>query len=353
VRRYVLLALTRKLLPEERVCWCLRRFVSQASLAEIWVADNHERAHLKKVMVCGLVWVCVVCSSKISARRAEELSSALAKSGLTAFLGTITLQHNRESQLGVLVEDLCEGYRYLKSGLPWQRFCKRWEIVGTITNLECTYGDANGFHPHKHILFLSTLPREVIDNPQTRLEMLETMGRYGRYLEKRGYLVNDHTVNVKTGVPEVERYLTKWSLELEVARSEIKAGRQGHYTPFQLLDLIDQGKTQYIPVFQEYAKVFKGRNQLVWSRGLRDRLVLGKEKDDKELMEEGDEMSYLLMTLDYGQWKQLLRFERRGAIGQLLNIASSGDVGQVWAYLVSLGITPTDAQLDRVNDTTK
>ena len=54
----------------------------------------------------------------------------------------------------------------------------------------------------------------------------------------------------------------------------MKKGKNGGYTPFDLLELSIEDKPLYggkLPskLFQEYAIVMKGQRQLVWGRGLK------------------------------------------------------------------------------------
>ena len=52
--------------PAERVCYCLRRPVPDATEVEVWRDPRHEAAHYKRLFVCGSVWMCAVCAARIS-----------------------------------------------------------------------------------------------------------------------------------------------------------------------------------------------------------------------------------------------------------------------------------------------
>ena len=140
----------------------------------------------------------------------------------------------------------------------------------------------------------------------------------------------------------------KWAFSQEVVLSDRKEGQAGHYSPFQLLDLIRQGKTEFIDVFREYFYAFKGRKQLSFSRGLRKLLGMGKEADDKELAEDEEKNTEttLLVSLEPTQYKVILGRAGRGELGRLLDVASHNDIFKLWEYLHELGIKPTKKQLD-------
>jgi len=343
VRRWQLKALAGELLPGERVSWCCKRLKEKEGTVSLVYSEEYKRAHLKGVIACGSIWTCPVCAQKISARRREELTGGLAGKGFAGILITFTLQHNKGSDLATLVNDLVGAVTFTWKGKAWQQLKAGLQIVGSVSGLETTYGDDNGHHPHKHVLLFSKLPAAELDTDETRQQLKDYLySRYGKRLAAQGYTVNDHTIDVKTGAPELERYLSKWSLEFEVSRQDLKEGKHpGHYTMFQVLDLIDKGgRDDLKAVFVEYAKVFHGRQQLRYSPGLRALLGLEEqEKSDVELVQEtDDESSWTMLTLTGKQFHQLAKHDRAGAIGKLLEIASSGDVVFAWVYLESFGI---------------
>ena len=348
VLRYKLLASARKILPDERVGKvCLRRFKPGAMQAEIWIGCKHPRAHYKGLMVCGSVWMCPVCSAKISRERADELTEGVKRSGLTPIMATFTLQHHMGDRLEDLLCNLGDGMRSVFSGKQAQVFKEKYKIVGSVSAWEYTYGE-NGHHPHKHVLLLSELSAQEAKAAEN--EILEFLSaRYARRLHAHGYLINDHTVNVKSGGAALAAYVAKWTLELEVTQASQKEGRNGHYTAFQLLALIDAKQEKYIPVFREYAQAFKGKRQLVFSPGLRERLAMGKEKTDEEIAEEGDQPAWMFGSLDPKQFYKVRDQESAGSLGELLEryaqAGKTGEVDNLYDWLKSeFGIVLTDQQ---------
>ena len=82
--------------------------------------------------------------------------------------------------------------------------------------------------------------------------------------------------------------------------------------------------------------MFRGRHQLVWSDGLRARLLPElEEKSDEELANEHDEMAVLLATLTLSQWRAVVGNDARA---ELLSVAASGDRAQLVSFLACLGI---------------
>lgn len=345
VRRFALQSVARKLLPNERVAWCLRRLNFDERTVEIWYAENPGRAHLKHVSVCGSVWTCPVCAAKISERRRIEMTDAIENNPeLTPILVTFTFQHNRSDQLSDLVETLNTSYRKLKSGRAWKSLVDDYGLVASVTGLELTWGHSNGWHPHKHALFFSTLkPGEFdLDELQSRLA-----ARFQAIMERSGHYSSSlYGVDVRAGNGGAADYVSKWGIEHEIAKSPVKKGRGG-FSPFQLLELYASGKKWAGALFQEYARTMKGRRQLVWSKGGRALLGLTPpEQSDQELAEAPEEESTLLLQLTWSQYLVILNSLRPGIIGEMLEVASIGDPVRLWAFLVGLGVKPNENQMD-------
>ena len=345
-KRFTRQYIAKKVLPGERVEKCFD--LAFGSKAHVCYSKEHEAAHVKGVMVCGSVWACPVCSRKVSKRRLDELTTALAGSEYGQLLVTLTIQHSKKDKLKRLLDDLAEGVRKLRQGRQWGDFSDGLKLVGSVTNLEETYSSENGHHPHKHILFLSKLPQSELNKPENRAKINTWLAIYRAFLTSKGYHVNEHTTDVKTNHDDIAGYLVKWAFSQEVVLSDMKEGSSGHYSPFQLLDLIRQGKTEYIDVFREYFYAFKGRKQLSFSRGLRKLLGLGKEAEDRELAEDEEKNTdtITLVSLEPRQYKVILGRAIRGELGRLLDVASKNNVFKLWEYLHELGIEPTQKQLD-------
>ncbi len=85
--------------------------------------------------------------------------------------------------------------------------------------------------------------------------------------------------------------------------------------------------------FREYAAVFKGRHQLEWSKGLRERLGLGREATDEELVAREQEPAVWLGSLTLDEWRLVLWGEARGAV---LAAAAAGGWSAVQGVVAEL-----------------
>jgi hypothetical protein len=326
LERWRLQAVARELLPEDRVSTCLRRLAPRSDAVHIWLA--HDKAHYSGLMVCGCLWHCPVCASKISERRGLELRQAMMQwSGEVLFL-TLTVPHYFHQSLSEVLQKFTQSRHFLRDRKPWKRLARDFGLDGSIRDLEVTHG-VNGWHVHSHeLLFvrpgrsksLSFWEFEILRN--WRLACCDAgLGAPNR-----------HGVRLGNGA-QADRYASKWGLEQEMTKSHIKRGREGGDTPWDLLRRCASGDDSARSLFQDYARCFSGRHQLEWSKGLRDRLSMGREDTDLELASKVEEEALLLGSLSKQEWKFVVAAEKRG---ELLEVAATAGWSGVLSFIGSL-----------------
>lgn len=359
----------RELLPTSRLKICYRYATAipgETPRVDVLLNLESGKAHYHGLMTCGSVWTCPVCAPKITQRRLEELKTGVGRWPGSVFMATFTLQHELDDKLTALVEDVRKAYRAIKSGAKWKRFVAKYQIGGSIAGLECTVSRLNGWHPHLHVLFFSRMaPGAVI--PELIEEELYRW--FQAALQKSGrYASKDHGVRVERAVDAqsegdqaLKKYVSKWGLEEELAKSPVKKARSEngirHYSPFELLDVYEEGKfTQEAGLaggnwdqlvsdgrwaaakFQEYGQAMKGKQQLVWSKGFRAALGLNEEeKTDEELAQEEIEPADIpFVSLDPAAYR--LKIAARRLRSYLLNLVETGNTERVSEFLQSLGM---------------
>lgn len=335
VHRFALQAAARALLPSERVSLCLRRPIPGRQLVDVFYAPATQSAHYGGLQVCGSVWQCSVCSSKITERRRVELSAGLSAWPGRSILCTFTLQHNLSELLPVVLAALLKSYDRLRSGRWWVDFSSSHSISGSVRSLEVTHG-SSGWHPHLHVLMLLSEELRLIPFENALKERwLYLLSKSGRYASWGA------GVDVRFSDADIAGYLAKlgrqsdWTVAHEVAKAPTKVGRGSGRSPLQLLADFLAGDELSGALWRDYALAFKGKKQLVWSRGLRARLGLVEvEKSDEELAEEQEEIAILLAQLTLSQWRVVLGNDARG---ELLELAATGDVARVLSFLKLLG----------------
>jgi hypothetical protein len=327
----------RELMPDERVAVCLRRPIPGAAFVSVLYSPAQKAAHFGGLQVCGSVWMCPVCAARISEVRRLEVAEAIKAWGGQIVLATFTLQHKASDVLVGLLEDLQGAVRKMRSGRAWMSFQERYGMVGSIRALEITDG-VNGFHPHQHVLFFVAggIDLEAFTH-ELRDRWGASVAKVGRYASLRwGLEVQAANADIADYVAKFGRE-PKWTTAHELAKAVSKRGRRDGLTMLDLLEsYVVLGSVSAGQRWQEYARVFKGRKQLVWSKGLRVLLGLAvEERTDEEIVEDAVEDAVVLAQLDLAAWRIVLASDARA---ELLDVASSGDAEKVYLFLRCLGV---------------
>ncbi len=293
---------------------------------------------------CGNVWLCPVCSAKIHHRRAAELREALEAwetSGHAASLVTITVPHDLDDPLSKLVDAERAAWKHVTAGAAWQRLKRRLGIAGHIIALEFTWGDENGWHPHYHVLLVHDQDLNAADivalHAHIHSRLSVSCGDYG--LRQPDHL---HAVRIDANVSGTSagRYIAKggdWTPAEEMTRGDLKTGRTGSRTPFQILaDLYQAGDTLDRDLWHEIGRVTRGLAAVRWSPGLRA-VMLGSaiepELTDEELAAE-DVDGDLLAVIQFPVWS---RIRAAGLDHAVLVAAENGGLAAVKALLGQAG----------------
>ncbi len=377
--RWQMLREVQRLLPDERVAFCMRHL--QAENVDIYYSPDHQSAYYRGLMRCGSVWVCPQCATSISERRRAELEQAIERciaQGGAIYLATYTVSHQEYDDLAELLTAFGAARKRAKLGRAAQKLKTQFGIFGTISVREVTWSKQNGWHPHCHELIFCA--REIdADEYAQRARQLWQKGA-----EHEGLSMNEHGFQLDKTSGAIARYVTKfgrhssgngWDVAAEMTKAHMKHGRwEQHLTPFALLERISSGDDELKPVFLEYARCFKGKHQLVWSSGLRARLlgnpqepsmeeIIQDVEDDEALLLQypmtdrvnGENLTslptspdvesddgtmtpdissdYVLGRLSRSQWSIVLR---KNASGKLLEVARTGHWQAVMMFLQSL-----------------
>jgi len=321
IERYALQSTVRSILPDERVNICLRIIRPQFNIVNILKTIKQETFHYGNLAVCGSVWTCPICASKITENRRLEIIQAVKTCqahGGGVYLATFTAPHYSNQKLQTVLDGISHAKRLMQKRKPWIRLCKSLMMIGDIRTLEVTYGD-NGWHPHFHVLLFTGMPLT-----KDSLKALEEgiLNQWQKACVSAGLpLPNEHGVSIGDGT-KAASYASKWGLEDEMTKGHVKKGKKEGKTPFDLLRMYQEtADTKWKRLFQEYARCFKGKNQLLWSRGLRNLLNLAAERSDQEIAETVDEESVLFAQLSPEVWKIILRKEKRA---QVLAVCKQG-----------------------------
>ncbi len=292
--------------------------------------------------------MCSVCGAKITERRRLELTAALVNAdalGLVAVMVTYTLRHNAGDSLAWLLDGLKLARKKATGGKWAKKLRDDLGVVGSIRALEVTWGASSGWHPHIHeLLFLPA----GSDLAALEIGLRSQWGKGLRLAGMRG--VNEHGCDVTRSNIEIAAYVAKfghergWNVEHELTKQPTKKGREGRFTPTELLRVYAGFSSTETPAlvagerWQEYAVAMKGSRQLFWSKGLRGLLIPAlPEVSDEELAAQVDQRWSVLADLSLLTWKAVLWNNKRA---EVLCAAIEGGREGLDAFLAGLESAP-------------
>lgn len=318
-----------------RVSHC--RYVARQDQVQLMQEKASGKAHFTGLKTCGSVWWCPCCSPRIAAKRKLELDtlfSGARAEGLAVVMLTLTARHDRKTDLVPFLDGMKAAKKRLRERREWRAL----PIVGSVTATEVTHG-ASGWHPHHHeIILLKASESEA-------LEMVEGLRAvWLRCLEAYGMSGNKHAFQVQ-GASAAGAYVAKFGAAEEIALHGKKQGRDGSRTPWQLLEdaeekdefgrLVDP---QAAILWGQYAMAFKGRRQLVWSRGLKKRFGIDEVSDEAAASDEAvNDMQVLRVWLGKADWRQARR--------RMVSLLFAAETG---GCLDAAEFGPTDSHLWRL-----
>ena len=288
------------------------------------------------LMKCASVWVCPVCAAKITERRREELllgNQNWVNRGGRIYLLTLTAPHKMGDDLGGLLQAVRSARRVMFNRKGWKRAKAAAGIVGTVCSLEVTHGQ-NGWHVHTHELMYCEPEGDELD--EAGLLLLWQSACEASGLDRP----NEHGLKVGDGA-RAARYVSKfgaedcdedgWGVEHELTKAHIKRGKKGGRSPWDLLRSVAyEGDEKAARLFREYAIRFRGRRQLVWSKGLRDLLGIGPVASDEELVCEERQESEVLWSFGNEEWRWIVD---RDLEGEVLRVAREGGKAGIYRLL--------------------
>lgn len=308
-------------LQSRKVTKCLH--TPRAKFIEVWKSAKNDLHYYGGLVICGDVWSCPLCAAKVSEHRAGEIRQAVesweAQGGHVAML-TLTFPHYENQRCKPLLEKLGKARRTLKNRPSYKTLMRQIGLVGDINRTEVTHG-ANGWHIHCHtLLFLKG---------NVRLSPGALFPLWASACESVGLPSPSRAHGVKISTPkEVADYIAKqgketsnWTIEKEMTKGHIKRGGMEGMTPFDLLRAYrDTNEERFAELFREYSQAFRGKRQLVWSRGLRALLALAPELTDEEAAASVDALDQLLSHIPAKLWDYIRKNNYRGKLLEAANL---------------------------------
>lgn len=315
-----------------RVGLCRWSVVSKSAgvdmVASSYGEGQGDRVHYEGLQTCGSVWACPCCGARISETRRDEMNQLLAwarAQGYRVMMLTLTARHGRDDDLAELLDRMKDAKQ------RWARHRSYRQIkpcmIGSVTATEVTGGGAHGWHPHFHVILVLEGDEDLTSLQDAWLASLRGAG-----LDGAGAAFQAQ------GADAAGNYIAKWGAAEELTLSQRKKGRgRAGRTPAQLLAAsCDDGDHEAGELWREYARVFHGRRQLVWSPGLKALAGIGEIDDQQAAQDQHqeDQTEVDRVNIPHSAWKKLNKKVDRRA--ELLDLAEE----------VGLRSALVDVQLD-------
>jgi hypothetical protein len=327
---------------------------------EVWRNSIRKTASFRKVETCGSVWVCPVCSPKITERRRLELVQGVQahreKDGVVYFM-TLTFPHKKSDVLEEILNSFLSAVRWMTSHKRYKQGIKSlFGIEGYVRALEPTQGD-NGWHPHCHYLLFLEKP---LDKAHSDILEGVLFDMWSRACKAKGLPQPKFGigVNIKAATTSTEEivaeYMAKfgkepekiphWTSTHELTKAMSKHGRKKGRTPWDILrSILEEDNVADRALFREYANAFKGKNLLTWSNGMREMLGLNEELSDEELAAQAaQDENELFLNIDAPTWGRICVAH---AWPLVLAAVGSGDWDEIEKVFAELPELPSDWQL--------
>jgi len=287
------------------------------------VVRNGDKLSYGGLMSCGSVWQCPVCASKITEKRRTELKIAedvWKLNGGQVVMETLTVPHYLSDNLEELLKKIGDAFRHFTNNRTWKKLASAYGILHRIRCLEVTYGyhkKGNGWHPHFHVLFFL---KDTLEEQDLRFLQSDHLALWQFACISVGLPEPNKAHGLTISSPEdASKYVSKWGMVEEMTKGHLKQGKTDGLAPFALLDECILGDTKAGELFRDYAKAFKGKRQLVWSKGLREAVGLGGEESDAEVAAK-EEPGEIVAQITHHVWVTVvLKHELRESLLETIN----------------------------------
>jgi hypothetical protein len=287
-------------------------------------ADGGERvAHYAGVQTCGSPWTCPVCAPKIRARRAQEIEAGALthlRAGGALYTFVLTMPHGTGDDLAELWQTLSDGYRACVSGRAWGSQREALGIVGYVRASEATHG-RHGWHPHAHVLLFT---ERALSGQEQRELSTYLHEHWSRAVQRRGHRAPIKSLlrllPVRDGAA-LAGYLQKAALVEdseaengvhrrlghELARADLKRGRQRGRTPWEIARAAAAGDCRSVALWHEWERGSHRRDSVRWSRGLKARLNVAEASDEAHAAAAATTAPTRLFNIEPVEWHAVAR----------------------------------------------
>lgn len=273
---------------------------------DVQIFCDGQTVKVSGVCTCHNGWGCPVCALAIQIRRGGEIETAIERWkgdgpirlgpwGATAYMLTGTVRHGISHKLRETSGLIIDAWGNFFAGRAGQELRRRLGIQHSIRALEATWGPENGWHPHLHIVILTSRPLNLDEQAELDQRWHDAIQQAVGYREA-------FKPNEEHGFKCTElwrksdgRYLQKMFRELSDFGS--KEADEQNLTYWEVADRAALGDQRMIRVWLEAQKALFRKKQLTWSHGSKEALGILDLTDETLADEDGVAAPNLAETL--------------------------------------------------------
>ena len=332
VKAFYLRSLGREIMKksgvDRRMRWCGSRISQKKDGVNVYARPDRAYGRVGGVCVCGQSICCPVCAPRIAAFRSAEIAKAFERArdaGWECSMETFTKPHHLSFAPDALKKEFTEFSDIWRSFMVGRRGHKREkESEGSHVGREINWGSAHGWHYHHHRLRYDR--PGVYDSQIARADGLAAREAFGLRTEGTETFAYDcGAVGDEAGARYIAKVSTSVEAQGRAIGSELASSATKGRNINSLLADYARGDQQAGAIWLNGVScVTAGKVSSVrWSRGLRLKLGLGKEKSDDEIAaEEKTATDVFLGSLNPLQWSGVLKHRAEFA---LLCAANQGE----------------------------
>lgn len=348
IRRRLLDMATRVLPEQHATQQCLHAIPGQF----VELTRSEGKVDAVGLRLCNSAWTCAVCAGRHTENDRATLIHAMKTwraAGGRCHLLTLTVPHSRHDDVAELVGKLNDARRRFRSGRA-AKVLKRW-APHSVTALEVTHGDANGWHPHLHMVLFVDPDEQAQMFADESVRCHKGNGRYiGEVLDDDDSFTWVHDflqskwfdAAEAAGLPRplsgpgfnlqneerANAYVTKWGLAEELSKAYVKHAHGPRRTPWDILRSLEADSrtgawsSRDAWLFRQFAEAFRGKSRLQWSRGALAELLWSEDMKGEprtlDVYEIGDDQgdddedeNSVVAVIDWKVWNRLARLRLR------------------------------------------
>ena len=173
----------------------------------------------------------------------------------TLYHMVFTARHKRTDNIKILLPKMYRAKQEFWRSYILKKLRKELGLKGHVSNVEVTYSDKNGFHPHFHILLFA-------QNNLSESYLLDTFYNvWAKSLRQENLSVNKDCFSLTKGIDN--NYLTKLACEVS---GNNKGSERGLSMWGLAHKAMKENSHEYLSLFFKLHEALKGRRMVLWSR---------------------------------------------------------------------------------------